>query len=223
MMERLQNVADPKNWSGNAALGLLDHAFRQGAGMLDIVGAVTANATVAPGQIASGESASGSHIETLDGAQPVELPRVVHGLPCRRGRRRSEQRRYRRVVRPERHLRRSGDGDAERTSLSVPSRGTATVDVTIAANAALPDRSLYGGYIRFTPVGTGTPMSVPYAGFKGDYQSTVVLTPTANGFPWLAKLAGGHLHQPARRRDLHHGRRRHPATSCSTSTTSRAR
>ena len=65
MMERLQNVADPKSWSGNAALGLLDHSFRQGAGMLDIVGAVTANALVTPGQIATGESASGSHIETL--------------------------------------------------------------------------------------------------------------------------------------------------------------
>ena len=29
---------------------------------------------------------------------------------------------------------------------------------------------------------------MPYGGFKGDYQSIVVLTPTANGFPWLAKL-----------------------------------
>ena len=31
---------------------------------------------------------------------------------------------------------------------------------------------------------------MPYAGFKGDYQSTVVLTPTANGFPWLAQAGG---------------------------------
>ena len=41
-------------------------------------------------------------------------------------------------------------------------------------------------------------MSVPYAGFKGDYQTTVVLTPTANGFPWLAKLSAGNFtNQPA--------------------------
>ena len=40
MMARLQNSADPKNWSGNPGLGFLDHAFRQGAGMLDIVGTV---------------------------------------------------------------------------------------------------------------------------------------------------------------------------------------
>ena len=29
---------------------------------------------------------------------------------------------------------------------------------------------------------------MPYAGLSGDYQSIQVLTPTANGFPWLAKL-----------------------------------
>ncbi len=31
---------------------------------------------------------------------------------------------------------------------------------------------------------------MPYAGFIGDYQSIQVLTPTANGFPWLAQLVG---------------------------------
>ena len=39
---------------------------------------------------------------------------------------------------------------------------------------------------------------MPYAGFVGDYQAIQVLTPTANGFPWLAKLAGGTFtNQPA--------------------------
>ncbi len=56
---RLQNSADPKNWSGNAALGFLDHSFRQGAGMLDIVGAVQATTLVTPSEIATGESAAG--------------------------------------------------------------------------------------------------------------------------------------------------------------------
>ena len=61
MKGRLQNVADPKNWSGNAALGLLDHSFRQGAGMMDIVGSVTATATRhAEPDLPPGESAAGS-------------------------------------------------------------------------------------------------------------------------------------------------------------------
>ena len=53
------------------------------------------------------------------------------------------------------------------------------------------NRGLYGGYVTLTPQTAGATYRVPYAGFKGDYQSTQVLTPTANGFPWLAQLAGG--------------------------------
>ena len=76
-------------------------------------------------------------------------------------------------------------------SISVPANGSASFDVTVTANAALPDRSIYGGYVVLTPQGGGSVYRVPFAGFKGDYQSTVVLTPTANGFPWLAKTVNG--------------------------------
>ena len=62
----------------------------------------------------------------------------------------------------------------------------------------MPDRSIYGGYIVVAAQGGGEVTRVPYAGFKGDYQSTIVLTPTANGFPWLATLAGSsYTNQPA--------------------------
>jgi len=82
--------------------------------------------------------------------------------------------------------------------VTVPSGGSASFSVTIAANAGLPDRSLYGGYIVLTAQGSGVVHRVPYAGFKGDYQSTVVLTPTANGFPWLAQRVGSsYVNQPA--------------------------
>ena len=49
-----------------------------------------------------------------------------------------------------------------------------------------------------TPQGGGDVYRVPFAGFKGDYQSTVVLTPTANGFPWLAQVVGRiYVNRPA--------------------------
>ena len=41
-----------------------------------------------------------------------------------------------------------------------------------------------------TPQGGGQTYRVPYAGFRGDYQSIQVLTPTGNGFPWLARIVG---------------------------------
>ena len=40
-------------------------------------------------------------------------------------------------------------------------------------------------------------LRVPYAGYNGDYQAIVALTPTPNGFPWLAKVVGtGLVNQP---------------------------
>lgn len=197
MAGRLQNVADPKNWSGNAALGLLDHSFRQGAGMLDIVGTVTATATVSPSQISTGESAAGSYLQTLTVRNMSLSPAaydIGHVAGVGAGPNTTSGASYAL----------SGVFDApatvslSKTTLNLAPLGTASVDVTITANAALPDRSLYGGYITLTPKGAGTKMSVPYAGFKGDYQSYQVLTPTPNGFPWLATLAGGtYTNQPA--------------------------
>ena len=47
----LQNSADPKPWSLNPGLGLLDETQRQGAGMLDIDDAITSTVGVTPGKL----------------------------------------------------------------------------------------------------------------------------------------------------------------------------
>jgi minor extracellular serine protease Vpr len=52
----LQNSADPLVWSLNPATGLLDHTFRQGAGMMRIDESITATTAVSPSRIALGES-----------------------------------------------------------------------------------------------------------------------------------------------------------------------
>ncbi|MES2960368.1 MAG: S8 family serine peptidase [Pseudomonadota bacterium] len=189
LMARLQNTADPKNWSGSAGLGLLDHSFRQGAGMLDIVGTIDATTVVEPSQIAAGESAAGPKTTTItvknEGNSAVtyalsHVAGVASGPNTQTGASYNISNVY----------------DAPATvafsaaSVAVAPGASATFDVTITANSSLPDRSLYGGYLVLTPQGGGDPLRVPYAGFKGDYQSTVVLTPTANGFPWLAQLSG---------------------------------
>ena len=189
MMTRLQNPADPKNWSGNPGLGFLDHTHRQGAGMLDIVGTIEATTVVEPSQISTGESQAGPKTTTItvknDGASSVtynlsQVEALATGPNSMTGASYTT----------------TGTFSAPATvafsvpSISVPANGSASFDVTITANAALPDRSIYGGYVVLTPQGGGSVSRVPFAGFKGDYQSTVVLTPTANGFPWLAQLVG---------------------------------
>jgi minor extracellular serine protease Vpr len=192
MLTRLQNSADPKNWSGAPSLGLLDHAHRQGAGMIDIIGTIDATTVVEPGQIALGESQAGPQTIKIEvenkGYTNVtydisHVPAVATGPNTQSGA----------------SYALSGVYDAaatvafNRSSVTVRSHDDARFWVTITApgDAALPDRGLYGGYIVLTPRDGGAVYRVPYAGFKGDYQTTQVLTPTANGFPWLSQLSGG--------------------------------
>ncbi len=197
MSARLQNAAQPKLWSGNPALGLVDYAHRQGAGMLDIVAAIQSKTQVSPSEISLGESTDGPksvwlRIENNDRIinqwQVSHVPAVASGPNTQSGA----------------SYNLSGTFDApatvtlSTTSITTPPRGTGWVQVTIEASPALPERSIYGGYIQFKPLSGGPTISVPFAGFKGDYQSTVVLTPTANGFPWLAQLdAGSFFNRPA--------------------------
>jgi minor extracellular serine protease Vpr len=68
-------------------------------------------------------------------------------------------------------------GDREPvTSITVPAHAARSVSVLIEAPVMLGDGSVYGGYLTFTPTaGVATPVSVPYAGFKGDYQALNVV------------------------------------------------
>jgi hypothetical protein len=180
----LQNTAEPKNWSGNPALGYLDFTFRQGAGMVQIDKAILATAKVEPGKLSLGESQKGPSVQTLtvtnSGKQPVTY--ALSHTPTL-------------SVGPNPWLSPSVmTGFADVTfsvpTVTVPAGGTAKVTVTITANATLPDGSMYGGYIVFDP-GVGQKLRVPYAGFKGDYQALQAMKPTGNGFPWLTSLSGG--------------------------------
>jgi len=179
----LQNSADPKPWSGNPRLGFLDQVHRQGAGMLDIDDAILATARIEPGKLALGESQAGPQTRTLtirNGGPAAVTYDLSHAPALSTG--------------PNTFSPSAFTGFASvafsAPSVTVPAGGSATVDVTITANPDLPDRSMYGGYIVFTPQGGGQVYRVPYAGFKGDYQSIQALAPTAYGFPWLARLAG---------------------------------
>jgi subtilisin family serine protease len=174
----LQNSSDPKNWWGNAGLGFLDNVHRQGAGMLDIDDAILSTTKVEPSKLSLGESQSGPATRTLtvknDGSGPVTY-NLSHVPALSTG--------------PNTFTVGAFTGFASVSfsvpSVTIPAGGSASVDVTITANAALSDLSQYGGYIVFTPEDGGQVYRVPYAGLKGDYQTKQVLVPTANNFPRL--------------------------------------
>ena len=178
----LQNSADPKNWSLNAGLGLLDHVHRQGAGMVDVDDSITATTYITPGKIAVGEGEHGPVSKRLTvhnhGTEAVTYQLSSVNAISTGG-----------VIAPSFF---GSDASVSFSSdtVTVAAGGSATVDATITpANG--PQYGQYGGYIVFTPQDAGQTYRVPFAGFVGDYQGIQILTPTANNFPWLAKLDGG--------------------------------
>lgn len=189
----LQNSASPRIWAGNPALGLFDNVHRQGAGMVQIADAVQATTRVTPGKLSLGEFETGwaPIVSTLtvtnEGNSPVTYD-LSHTPALASGGN---------TFTPS-FFADSATVTFSAPSVTVPAGGAATVDVSISPNAALPDRSQYGGWVVLTPQGGGTTLRVPYAGFKGDYQSIQVLVPTASGFPLLAKQSGtSFIPQPA--------------------------
>jgi minor extracellular serine protease Vpr len=176
--DMLQNSADPKNWWGNPGLGFLDMVHRQGAGMLDIPGAIMATTRVTPAKLSLGESEAGPHTVTLTLENKSKKPvtyAISHVPALSTG--------------PNTFTVGATTGFASvsfsASSVTVPASKKATVKATITANPALLDLSQYGGYIVFTPEGDGEVLRVPYAGLKGDYQTKVVLTSGGFGFPRL--------------------------------------
>jgi hypothetical protein len=181
----LQNTAQPKAWVGAPTAPYLEPVHHQGAGMLRIDQAVTAASRVEPGKLSLGESESGPQVRTLQltnrGSTPVTYSfSSVNGLSTGAG-----------------TFTLSYFASGASVAFAVPGvtlapGASASVDVTITPPPSLSSITggLYGGYLVMTPDDGSETLRVPFAGYIGDYQARQVMTPTGNGFPWLAKLSG---------------------------------
>ena len=167
----LENSADPKIRFGQT---YLDATHRQGAGMLDIMGAINATTMVSPGKISLGEGNGGAVKLTLKNSSGSPVTYDLSHEPAA-----GTTNTFAPVV----YSTDFASATFSSPSVTVPGNGSANVTVTVTPNPAMPDKGVYGGYITFTPQDDGQVYRVPYTGFKGDYQSIEVL----NG-PMLAKL-----------------------------------
>jgi subtilisin family serine protease len=177
----LLNSADPVPSAG----GGVDFVVRQGAGLVDVDDAILATTAVSPAKLSLGD-AVGDETLTIanDGPRPltyaltnVDAPAAVgHGLSI--GAETSA----------------SSVTFAQRgrpvAAVRVRPGGRERVEVRIASDPHLPASALFGGYLVFTPDDGGRPLRVPYAGYQGDYQALPAMTPTAQGYPWLARKTG---------------------------------
>ncbi len=180
----LQNSADPKNQFGQT---YLDPTHRQGAGMLDIDDAILAATLVQPGKISLGEGNGGTRMITLRNSSGSPVTYSVSHEPAAGTTNTFPAVAYSTAY---------STVSISRDTITVPGNGTAFLTVAITPSASLPNKAVYGGYIKFTPQGGGQEYRVPYAGFKGDYQSIAVMTPNADGFPFLSRLDSCGLLQP---------------------------
>ena len=160
--------------------GVADSTLRQGAGLVHIDAAVLNPVRATPAKIALGESQSGPVTTTItftnEGAADVVY--ALSHVPALST--------VGSTYEPTSEASGYATTAFSAATLTVPAGGTASVEATITAAAALEGGSLYGGYLVFTPSGGSGVIRVPYAGFKGDYQGLQILTPTSKGYPWLA-------------------------------------
>jgi hypothetical protein len=180
----LMNTALPKGLNNDAVNGL-EPTWRQGAGLAQIVDAVSTPAWVSPSKISLGEGTGGTSRLTVTngGTAPVtydlsEVTTVGTGPSA--------------MVYPFNFSYLSGTNTAtfDSPSVTVAAGGSATVNVNIQAGA-WRDKSLYGGYVVLTPRGGGVTLRVPYVGFFGDYQSLPVLTAANCGLPAVFQVRAG--------------------------------
>jgi minor extracellular serine protease Vpr len=184
----LMNTALPKAVNIAPTSGLLEPTWRQGAGLAQIVNAVTTPAWVTPAKISLGEGNGGASQLTVTngGTAPVtydlsEVTTIGTGPSTAAG-----------AVYPFNFAYLGGADTAtfSSPSITVPAGGSTAVNVNIQAGA-WRDKSLYGGYVVLSPRGGGVTLRVPYVGFFGDYQSLPVLTSANCGLPAVFQINAG--------------------------------
>jgi subtilisin family serine protease len=184
----LMNTALPKAVNVAPTSGFLEPTWRQGAGLAQVVNAVTTPAWVTPDKISLGEGNGGSSQLTVTngGSTAVtydlsEVSTIGTGPSTAAG-----------TVYPFNFSYLPGANTAtfSSPSVTVPAGGSAAVNVNIQAGA-WRDKSLYGGYVVLTPRGGGVTLRVPYVGFYGDYQSLPVLTSANCGLPAVFQIRAG--------------------------------
>ena len=183
----LMNTASPKGLNVSRDAGL-EPTWRQGAGLAQVVDAVTTPAWVTPSKISLGEGSGGSAQLTITNSGSTSITYDLSGVTTigtgpstATG-----------AVYPFNFAYLTGSDTAtfSTPSVTVPTGGSAAVNVNIQAGA-WRDKSLYGGYVVLTPRDGGVTLRVPYVGFFGDYQSLPVLTAANCGLPAVFQVRAG--------------------------------
>ncbi|RMB57768.1 S8 family peptidase [Tessaracoccus antarcticus] len=178
--ERLQNSATPALYSFMPDSGVLDAAHRQGAGLIHVDRSITLTSRVSPATLSTGQSADGPFKQRMTLTNATDAPMtwatsyedaVTSSVAWSEGR-----------------LQDQPDFTKENTqvafssaSVTVPAKGSATVDVTIVPSADTADTATYSGFLHFTSGAES--VQVPFAGIKGDWSDAPTLLGNDSDYP----------------------------------------
>lgn len=184
----LSNNAVPTLWNGAPTAGFLESPLREGAGLIHVDRSIAATSMVTPRKISLGEGLGGSQIlkVTNSASSPVtyDLSATSAIAPF------PQDSTWPNTFNFDLF---EDTVQFSSSSVTVPAGGSAFVTASVSVDPGTPDGELYGGFIQLTPRGDGNTLTVPYAGYKGDYQAQQVLTDAGSGFPWLAAVDGTNL------------------------------
>ena len=183
----LLNSADPVAARAGAGLELV---VLQGAGLVDVDDAILATTTITPGKLSLRDSVGpGDARRTLtianDGPRPVTYALSNVDAPGRHAR----QSPTNRPCRARRRSRSSSADGAQRDHRAPPRARHASTCASRRTPRCRRARSTAASSSS-PPTDGAQPLRVPYAGYKGDYQAVPAMTPTAQGYPWLARKTG---------------------------------
>ena len=178
----LQNSADPVAFTSTS---FADSTARQGAGLLDIPGAISAKTVITPSKLAFGQVLAAPATGTITirnndtAAQTYTLSSIgaVTPLP-------TATTNYPYTFGLALGPAASFPGG---TSVTIPAGGSANVAVNLNT-AGAPTGTLFGGWV-FAQSSTGR-VGVPFLAFAGNYQALPVITGGGCTLPTLAKFGG---------------------------------
>jgi minor extracellular serine protease Vpr len=163
-------------------LGVTDSTARQGSGLVSLPNAISSAVSVSPSKISLGEGEGGPTQLTLTNTTSSAITYALSVSPAlANGPSGTTQYPF--------TFGNFGGGIGAAFSanpITVPANGTATVNVTLVP-PAYAAKTIYGGYVNLTPA-SGLRLRVPYAGFKGDYQSIVAVGNGGCSLPMLARF-----------------------------------
>ena len=191
-----KQVADAFQNTGVPFLGIsstrADSTARQGAGLIHVDKAIAAPVSVDPGKISLGDGLGRSADLTFTNTSATAVTYALSNQSSLTEDPQGGHYPFTFGTFFAGHIVSYIVGGAAATTVTVPAGGTTTITANIHPQGPdfWDDTAIYGGFLTFSPTsGSTQQLRVPYAGFVGDYQTSITPIGGGNcGLPTLAHL-----------------------------------